>query len=299
MPTLNFGQVKRRVMVLAGVDNLTAGILVNQVSTETLESRSWSFLKAEASLSTRAPKTAGTVALTNATTITGTGTAFDATDVNSYIRVATDVHFHRITAVVGQALTIDPAYPGATFTGQAYSVFRHIYTLASDFRRMLSPVFYRRLSETTLQELDRIDPRRTFQSNSPLRFAYRGRDSNGVEQIEISPVPSVALVLRYAYLQTVAEATTDGTTMRLRPDVLIYAAATMGIRARIVKNPEMAGAGVLLSLAREYEAKAERDLQTAIEADFSLAGASQAVRTVGDGGWVGLDTLIDHDVFAP
>lgn len=298
MPPLNFGTLARRVMTLSGgrISNLDAKTLLNQKMSELSESYSWSWLKSDALITTKAVKNTGTVQVTNAgTSIVGTGTPFTSTDVGSYIRVALDVSFYRVTAVVGQTLTIETGYAGANATLQAYTLFANIYSLASDCRRILTPVFWRKLEEATLEELGYLDPMRTSQADVPTRFAYRGITSAGVQQIEVWPIPTSAVAFRYSYLRTIAEATTDATVVPIRPDCLTYAVAADVLTTEIAKDPVKNAA--LAAVVQRYDGMAAKSLAEELYADAIKQGLPASIGGVGNS--YSDDYLLSHDVFTP
>lgn len=297
MPTLNFGQIKRRIMLRTGgrIDAIRAGELMKDKLTEIAESYSWSWLKAESLLSTVAPKSGGTVTLNVDTTkIDGTSTSFASTDVGSYIRVAQDVAFYKVTAVSSQQLTLETAYVGSTFSTQSYSLFRHIYSLQSDFRRFVSPAFWPRLQEATLGQLDEWDALRS-QSDLPSHYAYRGVNSAGVMQVEIWPVPSAAVGIRYSYLKTIPEPSLDTTTIPLRPDVLIYSCAADALYTLVAESTKPQEVQHLAGLAQQYDAKGLQALQEERYSDSAIAGVPRGVRDYRQG-QVWNDTFLsDHD----
>lgn len=285
-------------MTLCGnrVSNLQAGILLNQKMTELSESISWSWLKADALLAIKASKSIGTVAVTNgSTSIVGTGTSFASTDVGGYIRVATDVGFYKITVVAGQTLTIESAYVGNDASGQGFNLFFNIYTLPSNFRQMLTPVFYNKLNEATLEELGAWDPMRSSQSNNPTHFTYRGIDSAGLQEIEIWPVPSAAIAFRFSYLKTIAEATTDSTVFPIRPDVLTYAVAADVLTVEIAKDPVKNAA--LASVVTRYDTRAETALAEAWFADMKKQGVPDSIADAAELSHVSGDYAVDHDTY--
>ncbi len=301
MPALSWGVLKRRVMLRTGnrIDNIQAGILLNEKLAEWDESFSWSWLKGDGVLSTVAPKGGGTVSLNVDTTkLDGTGTSFAGTDVGSYIRVAQDVAFYRVTAVVGQQLTLETAYVSGTFSTKGYSLFRHIYSMPSTFRRFVSPAFWSRLEEATLGQLDEWDALRS-QSDIPSHFAYRGQDSSGNQQVEIWPVPSSAIAIRYAFLKLLPDVTDDASVVPMQPTALIYSCAADALYAIVAESPNPQLVQHLMGIADKYEAKGAQALQEARYSDRRIAGAPQGVRDYRQGGLVSDTFLNTHDVWSP
>ncbi|MBM4032165.1 MAG: hypothetical protein FJ291_10310 [Planctomycetes bacterium] len=100
--------------------------------------RAWSFGTAPAGLTSyySSVYSTGTATFTNgSTTVTGSGTAWAAGMVGSWIRRGSDAAAYRIAAVAsGTSLTITPAYAGATGSGQPYTI-----TLATGLALEFSP----------------------------------------------------------------------------------------------------------------------------------------------------------------
>lgn len=301
MAYLTYGELKREVILLSAnfIDDIRAGEFVKTVLNRLVESYSWSSLKGHAVLATVPTKQTGTVSLTDSMTITGTGTAFDVGDIGSEIRISTQMGYYRIAGVAGQVLTLASPYAGDSFTSSAYVVFKRIYPLASDFRKMLSIPFNRKLREVTIPNLDRLDPERTYFSSNPLRFAYQGVTSAGVTQVELHPVPSTCVGFPYTYLKrfVITNSTVNGTVVPLRSDMLTNLAAADACATKAVELADQSPntARMLENLSKRREAKGQEALAEAQFSDLAVAGALQAVRDE-DQMWVGADIEIRHDV---
>jgi len=297
MPTTTFGALRRRVQVLTGnrIDAVRASILLNQKFTEIAESYSWSWLKGHNILTTTAARSDGAVTLTTPTTVTGVGTSFGAGDIGSYLRVALDVSYYRITNVVGQVLTLENQYAGGSFTASAYVVFRHIYPLVAEARRLLQIAHWARLRETTQQIISESDALLTL-SDIPTHFAYAGQHASGAMQIQLYPVPSAAIGLPYDYLKTIAEPTDDATMVPLRPDVLTYSTAADALYTVIAEAPNPAAVQGLLALAQRYEEKGMAALQEARYSDQAIAGVPRSVRDDSAQGMYNDAWLASHDL---
>ncbi len=92
----------------------------------------WLFKRAY--VQTIVDKTAGTVAITNgATAVTGTGTAFAAIDVRSFIQFEGDTNWYEVTARSSTtAITIGNNFQGATLTAGTYTLRTVYYNLPTD-----------------------------------------------------------------------------------------------------------------------------------------------------------------------
>jgi hypothetical protein len=88
----------------------------------------------ESFITTVAPYTTGTVAMTNgSTTVTGTDTVWTSAMVGRKIRFASENAYYRISAVGGNtSLTLEVPYQGTTDTDATYSIYKDEYRLPAD-----------------------------------------------------------------------------------------------------------------------------------------------------------------------
>lgn len=297
---LAFGELKRRIRQRTAnrVDEVMAEVVLREKIHEIWTRESWSWRQDEAILTTVAPKTAGTVTLNaTSTLVDGTGAAFVAADVGRKLRVTNDNTYYEVTAVNGQQLTLETAYAGAAFTASAYSLFRNIYTLASNFQEMISIAYWWRLSEGTLGGVDRYDARRSFASQQPCSFIYRGEDAEGVMHIEISPVPSAAIGIHYIY-RTKPPIWQDTTLVPIAEEVLTYLCAADALYMRAVEAP-LAETQGLIAVADKYQALGQNALAEYSFADTKLRGIQKSVRDIaGDILWSD-DYATSHDFGSP
>lgn len=303
---LNFQQHRRRIMLLTGnrIDNVRAGEVINVVLQEVWTSWTWSFRKKEALLTTVAPYSTGTVSAVSSTVLQGASTVWTSAMVNRYIRIGSDVAFYKITAVdTGlQRLTLETAYAGTITAGSTYTIFQHLYSLASDVDIAATLSYWRKLRETSIERRERADARRSYQSSYPWEFLYRGEDSSGNVQVELSPVPSAAIAVRYHYLSTapqLVQGTDDNTRIALDEDVLNYKGAALALMIYLAEHPEIPGATTLAALNSVYEKKGEAALADAQFADLKKAGASDAVRDDAEDLAIDDEWLWDRDYMLP
>ena len=102
----------------------------------------WPHYEDRGFLTTVAPDTTGTVAVTNgSTTVTGTSTAFAALQVGRKLQVDGQLTWYVISAVGGAtSITLQDPYQGDTDSGLSFSIFQDEYLLDADTHRLLDMV---------------------------------------------------------------------------------------------------------------------------------------------------------------
>lgn len=120
---------------------------INLIISDIASRYNFEWLYARSFIQTVADKTAGTVDVALAgTTVTGTGTAFAATDKRSFIQFSGDTNWYEVTAYASAtSITISPALAGAAITAGAYTLRKVYYNLPTDLfqvfdvRQSISP----------------------------------------------------------------------------------------------------------------------------------------------------------------
>lgn len=296
---LQFAELRRRIRqrVSNKIDDVRAEMLLREKIEELWYREPWSWRQDEAVLTTVAPKSGGTVTLNAITTLVdGTGTSFVAADVGRKLRVASDNTYYEVTGVTGQQLTLETSYAGTAFTASAYSLFRNIYAMATNFKEMISISYWWRLSEGTVAGVDRHDARRAFTSQQPASFIYRGEDSAGVMQVEISPVPSAAIGIHYVY-RNKPPTWADTTLVPFNETALTYLCASDALYQVAIDEPTLAQG--YITVADKYQGLGQNALAEHSFADGKLRGVQKAVRDIaGDILWSD-DYSTAHDVGSP
>lgn len=138
------------------------------------ERRFWSWLMRYGQFITPALYNTGTVTVTrSSSTVTGAGTAFDASMVGRQFRVGTAVPIYTIVSVPdASTLTLDSVYGGATQVGVTYEIYVAYVTPPDDFFAFISvwdPNFNWRLHLNVHQdELNLCDAQRANSGNAYL-----------------------------------------------------------------------------------------------------------------------------------
>lgn len=199
----------------------------------------WSFRKRDKLLQTVAPYATGTVTVVAGSgTVTGAGTVWTAAMVGRQIRIDGELMWFWISAVdVGlQTLTLadgtlaSAVWVAASGAAKTYTIFQDQFAVPSDVAVIFSQVRDWPISETSLGEIDLMDPRRT--STGPPERWYWARDniasSTESRYVGLWPVPAAAYTLRMPYLIEPPEMTAD-TSLPVCPSEVLELAA--GARA--------------------------------------------------------------------
>jgi hypothetical protein len=285
------------------VDDAAIEAIARDKLKELWEGWGWSFRSGNSILATVAPKVAGTMSLNvDPTKVDGVGTAFTASDVGDDLRVQNGNTRYAVSAVnvSTQQLTLASPYVGAVFTAASYILQRSVYPLAADFGAAFQPSYWRPLGEMSQKSIDIYDARRSFTSQSPYGFTYRGIDSAGVPQVEITPVPSVALGIHYRYKKALPTLE-DATRIDFSEPSVVYlcAADALAVKAMELAEKNGGAAQLLMAQADKYQALGQVALEEFRYQDLLVSGASQAVRDEAVGGGYSDDYLLAHDLYSP
>lgn len=187
---------------------------INQRYRRLADMRGWAGLRAEGEFLINAAYSTGTVTVTrNSTTVTGSGTAWAASDVGRQFQAGNRAPAYTITAVAsGTSLTLDRVYGGDTASGSAYRILDAYVTVPADFKRFIvvtDPAQNWRLRHwVTQEEINRWDPARTY-TGSPWALADRRFNSSGVPQYELWPYGTSAKNFPFYYTKQVADLAVD------------------------------------------------------------------------------------------
>ncbi len=240
------------------------------------EAWAWSFRQAESVLTTTEPKSDGTVSLnTDHTKVDGSGTSFSQADVGKAFRALGPTGaFRTVVAVVGQQLILDAPWVDGVFTASAYTLFQVIYALASDADLVISIADQWPLRQRSLRQVNVLDARRQYLSGTPWAFTPRGEDASGTVLIEISPVPSTSLGIRYQYQRKSPELI-DSVRLPFPDLLLVYRTASDGLMILAGERPTESSA--FLAIAQGYELKAAQAFQEFQYKDYQKIGVQEAV----------------------
>lgn len=193
MAYVSAAAMTRRIRMLLN-EQLTA-IEIQEALDQTIRERvighQWSFMKDEFAFNTVAEASDGTVAITqDATTVTGTSTAFDVTNDPGRLFIGPDGEPYEISAVASTtSLTLASPYAGTTATAGTYAIRQAIYTLNSNVEQVVVvggsewPMY--EISDVSLMTLD-VDRDVT---GPPWYWRYVDPDSSGNLRIELHPTP--------------------------------------------------------------------------------------------------------------
>jgi len=300
LPTFLDMQNELLVLMNERIDAREAKMCLNRRWQKILNAWSWSFVKTDGVLTTQAPKTTGTLSVTEGGFfVVGTDTSFVAADVGATVITggqSYEVLEVSILAPTQQLLRIDPPYVGVSAPTASYQLCHRTYALSADVVEILSMTGRdRAYEEITQEDLDVRDSKRTY-SGQP--YAYVRRDMvNGIYHIELWPVPDAQYVLRYTGLMRTV-LTQRGQFIPDIAEVLLMAAEEMAcgiVSSKCAGNGDYNGAQFWASkgLARHanyLESLAE--LKNKDRRRFGKPGGDATIRYHDRGyGWGGRETL--------
>lgn len=135
MARQQFSTILARVKALSSVTSQDALIKDSiQMGLDRATMADLPYLMTDGVITTVAPYTTGTVAMTNnSKTVTGTGTTWTSAMVGRKIRFGSDNAYYRISAVGSTtSITLEVVYQGTTDTDATYSIYKDEYRLPAD-----------------------------------------------------------------------------------------------------------------------------------------------------------------------
>lgn len=291
--------VQRRVGNHSLATTAIVGETVNKQHENLLTKRWWSRRKTELLFPTVVDKTAGTVTLTNnSSTVTGSSTAFAATDQGRYFKHADELFvFKTYTSAteftLGDLNGTTFTYSGETAAGESYILFTRFYELGAGIADIITVNYKTQLREVSQEFLDAMDTSREG-TGDPIYFARGPRNlsgTNDIIRIEVYPRPTSGIPIRV--LVERAHVDLAGTSNPIVPSNVIewYAASdTCWYLAAKTKDDRWA------PLADKYEKRGITAEEFEWDQDQKNFGVQQAVRDVG--GSLGLgstDFGLTHD----
>lgn len=257
-----------------------------------LGDNSWAERKAQGLITTTAPYSTGTITTTGIA-VAGVGTTWTSSMVNSYLRPGDRTEYYTVVGFSGvTSLTLERAIAGGDISAETYQIFKTIYTLPTDCERITSLTYQDKLAETTRQHLDRIDPYRSTTGSVPEMYCYVETDTDMTRQIEIWPVPSAAVLLRFQYLK-LNDLTAPTDAPLYRSDVLVWKSAMSAAYLLYAKT----GDTNWVDLADRYSAQYEKSLVGARLDDLGKNSASHRIRDVYYRHRALFSQYVDHDVW--
>lgn len=198
---------------------------LNLVKDDICSYKRWKFLEHREIVTTVGDEDTGTVAVTNASaTVTGSGTAFAAAHVRSFIQFEGSNEWYEITARASATeITISPAYNGDTDTGLEYKIRKVYYSLSTtlaeilDVRQFYSPI---KLTKMAVQTLDLYRPDMNV-IGPPRAYAEfrldpdQGATTAKKRQITIFPLADSAYNLEVRGLKILSDLSADGDILEL------------------------------------------------------------------------------------
>ena len=241
MPALTFSRALTDIHALLADDPQVTTALITPIAKLHYFSfhndTEWSGARADFTLNVTeivSSSSADTVTATLASsTITSAGTPFTSGMAGRQIQILSEPQYYfiktftstsEITLGDGNGNTV--TWPRATASGIAWRVFQTIYTLPSDCSSVIDL-----MGESVIDEidggraaLDRVDPERDHENDHLEGWAYSGRNSSGVKQIEAWPSAITARTYRGRYIREGADLS-DSSVLEVDYTPFIYGAA--------------------------------------------------------------------------
>ena len=188
--------------------------LVNDVYTLDIPKEyDWTWLKASSAISVLAQYNTGVASInTQATAVVfGSGVVLDSSFTARKIKFSGNPDIYDLTFVATNSANINPPLSGSTnISSGAYTIYKNIYSLPSDFDRF--PVnggllFFSGGQPTPLGELVDDDYYEQFNaspSSTPDKCRLIGYDTAGNLQVELVPPPASQYILVNEYIRTLS-----------------------------------------------------------------------------------------------
>jgi len=214
------------------VDNLLARRWLNNVYRRIVDSRNWYGMLLRGQLTVPAIYTTGTVAVTvGYNTVTGTGTAWDASFIGRQFRSGyTQSPIATITNVADAThLTLEAVWGGTSYTSTGYQIFQSIVNFGAKVKLLTQMINLRqnRPMEVNVPQayLDARDPWRSRIGWAEVAACYPA-SVDGITQWELWPIPVSQQTFPYrAYVQPPdLSANSDVPYPFIRSDILVYGA---------------------------------------------------------------------------
>lgn len=217
------------VLMNEQIDLEEAKMCLNRRWQKILNAWSWSFVKTDGVITTKVPKSGGSLSVSQGSPlVAGTGTSFAVTDVDAYLLLGNQPYRVMDVQVVSptvQMVLLNSPYPGATNATLPYQLYYKDYALDADVVDIVSLVGPSwPFDEMTQESLDVADSNRSF-VGQPSAFIRRGM-VDGIYQIELWPVPDARYTIHYSAL-TRSMLTNKNTIIPDVAEVLLMAAEEM------------------------------------------------------------------------
>jgi hypothetical protein len=283
------------------INAVQAGIRLNRSYQHLLALHPWSFIKAESLTKLVGQYTTGTATATlGSDTVTGIGTAWDATFVGRFLKIASSVVSYEIIAFTApQTLTLESDFNEASVVSHAYVIYKHRYDKPSDCADIKSIRYDLNLPQVSKVYIDSMDPNR--ESSGQPNYWMNFTDSVW----EVWPVPDTDYTVRLWYNRSIPNMSAE-TDSPIIPDSVIlahakqeaclYLATTPGIDANVAKHY----LSVYTMMTQDAGPTSFRALwQSAMEEDTRKLSLPKTVIAVGPDYPDNNDYLMRHDVGDP
>lgn len=168
---------------------------LNNTYQEVVMARHWRWLYATYDFSIFGPNSTGTVSATNNDqTITGTGTAFDSTDLKGKLVIDNVQSVYNVSSVASTtSLELDTKWAGDSVSDSSFKIYKAQYKLAAEVDQILNmtnDAIGLKMIPLGYQELRRLQQQDPTSSGAPRYYSLIRRETDDDSQyIEVFPYP--------------------------------------------------------------------------------------------------------------
>ena len=257
---------------------------INQIVRQIYDKKTWYGLFTKGQIICPQAYTTGqATVVSGSTTVTGTGTSWDATLIGRQFRTGFNQPIYTITAVnpFAQTLTLElpwGGYPG-TF---GYYIVQYYFNLGPNIKYIKTMVNmqmgFKLRTNLTQDFLDSIDPWR-ITTNFPWGIAPMPADPNGNYLVELYPAAWTAQALPFNVYVQPPNLVNDSDSLPpyIRADVVVKEAQAWALRYKPKENPGYSE-GAALSLANTFHQEHEALLLDMANADENLYRTSATIK---------------------
>ena len=269
---LNLKNIRDHVLAMMDVDDDDAKVkardFINMAGRDIWMAKPWRERRAEATITTAAPYSTGTVS-TSSTTVTGSGTTFPAATAANLARFAKSYNdpFYQVTSRDSATqLTLAEAYAETALSGSAYVLYQDVYELDADTDTLIDMRLLSAQDGGPLRTLyeRRLDEGATLPglADAPTHFALINNNlTKQLKRVRLWPVPDAAYRIKYRYLRAYTDLIGDGDECVIpesRRDLLICGAMRWAYRLKDEYQKAVAEDGRFQQMLKDHWER-ERD----------------------------------------
>lgn len=243
---LTLATIRNHVLAMLDVDDSDASSKVtdyiNMSARDIWLAHPWRERRAEATITTVAPYSTGTVS-TSGATVTGSGTTFPAATAAGLARFAksySDPWYTVTTRDSATQLTLSESYAETALSGATYTLYQDVYELASGVDTLIDLRLLKASDDGPLRTLHErvLDEGATLPglADHPTHYSMIASNATtAVKRVRLWPVPDAVYRVKYRYLKAYTDMSADGdecVVPESRRDLIICGALRWGYRLK-------------------------------------------------------------------